>query len=85
MRALLGESRSVTSAGEANIEKQTKVWMIYGTEDGFTSVKTYRALGRELKDAGLNVREVEAGGHFFTTKGEGERLEQAFREWLEAV
>ena len=59
--------------------------MIYGTEDGFTSVQAYRALAGELKEAGLEVGEVEGGGHFFTTEPEGERLEQAFGEWLDAI
>ncbi len=69
---------------ESNGER-TKIWMIHGTRDEFTGIRTFRSLAKEPGGARLIVKEVDGAGHFYTSEEEGERLKVALSEWLRAM
>jgi hypothetical protein len=60
------------------------IWMVYGTEDNFTSIEVYTKLvGRAEEGTGrIEGREVKGAGHFYRGEGDGDGLIRCFREWL---
>ena len=64
---------------DPGVTDRDRVWMVYGTQDNFTSAGTFESFIRQTKIRGV---QIEGADHFYMSEQSGTSLEHGLKSWL---